>query len=106
MKVEDYLALEPRRFSWLERMEVRAAGSGFDLELEFRDESSGRLVVVCEGVRDLVFKQPWTTDMRLHALEVTDVRSRQMEGVAYSVSDLEQESLSFTAATFSAQVRG
>jgi hypothetical protein len=31
------------------------------------------------------------------------VRSRQMEGIAYSVTDVEQEWLSFTAATFSAQ---
>jgi hypothetical protein len=84
-------------------MEVREVGSRVDLELEFRDERSGRLVISCEDVRNLVFKQPWTTDMRLHSLDVTDVRSRQMEGIAYSVTDVEQEWLSFTAATFSAQ---
>jgi hypothetical protein len=103
----DYLALDSHRFPWLTRLGVREADDGsmgIDLELEFRDEGRGRLIVRCGGVRELEFKQPWTTDMRFHSLDITDVRDRQLEGIAYFVVDIEQDWLSFNAASLSTSV--
>jgi hypothetical protein len=70
----------------------------------FRDEGTGRLIVACTGVRNLRFTQPWTSDMKLHWLSVTDVRDRQLEGIGFEVVDFERDWLSFTAATFTAEV--
>jgi hypothetical protein len=56
------------------------------------------------GLRQLRFTQPWTSDVRLHALEVKDVRSRQLEGISFEVADLERGRLTFTSATFTASV--
>jgi hypothetical protein len=105
--VADYSALEPRRFPWLSRLAMHEEpdAAGLVLELEFRDERTGRLIVRCEGVRELEFKQPWTTDMRLHALHVTDFQTRQLEGIAYAVADIEEECLSFKSASFTASVQ-
>jgi hypothetical protein len=107
--VADYLALEPRRYPWLTRLAIDEApdvSTGLALELEFRDDAAGRLMVRCEGVRELVFKQPWTTDMRLHGLHVTDVRDRQLGGIGYVIADVEEEFLSFKAASLSASADG
>jgi hypothetical protein len=42
--------------------------------------------------------------MKLHWLSVTDVRDRQLEGIGFEVVDFERDWLSFTAATFTAEV--
>ena len=72
--------------------------------MAFRAEGAELLTVACAGVRGLTFTQPWTSDMKLHWLDVTDVRDRQMEGIGFEVVDLEREWLSFTTATFTSRV--
>jgi hypothetical protein len=39
-----------------------------------------------------------------YALEVKDVRSRQLEGISFEVADLERDWLTFTSAAFTASV--
>ena len=103
-----YLALAPRDFPYLRRLTVVEQGldeSTIELELCFCGASERCLIVRCTGVRDLAFRQPFTTDMKLHSLEVQDLASAQLEGISFEVHDLEQESLSFKCRTVEAEHR-
>jgi len=102
--VEHYLALSPRDFPHLRSLLLveQDSGDGPELvvELTFVGSGSESLVVRCAGVRDLVFRQPFTSDMRLNALDVDDVRHAQLETIGFEVRDIEQEHLSFKSRTF------
>lgn len=105
--VNAYLALDPIHFPYLRQLTVveREADLGVDIELELRfyGAAEGTLLVRCGGVRDLVFRQPFTTDMKLHSLNVHDVSGAQLEDVRFEVRDLEEEWLSFSCRTFEAE---
>jgi hypothetical protein len=103
--VESYRSLDPRQYPWLASLALsESEGGRLDVEMSFRDEGVGRIIVECAGVRAFRFTQPWTSDMKLQWLDVTDIRDRQMEGVGFEVVDFERLWLSFTSATFAARV--
>jgi hypothetical protein len=108
--VDRYLALSPRDFPNVEALSLfeidRDEGLEIDLEMTFRGASNERLVVRCAGVRDLAFRQPFTSDMKLHSLDVRDVSGAQMELISFEVCDLEREAISFKCRTFEADRRG
>ena len=106
-EIERYLELLPGEYPYLESLAVceigGAGGPEIALVMTFYGAGGGRIVVRCAGVRDLVFNQPWTTDMKLHSLEVTDLGSAQIEGVRFAVRDLEEEVLEFKSRTLEAE---
>src|SRR4051794_12225173 len=103
MPMEHYLAMSPREFPYLRRFTLREAERGgspdIQLELVFRGLEPGSLVVTCAGVQGLVFRQPFTSDMKLHALDVRDASSAQLENIRFEVCDIEEEALSFQCLT-------
>ena len=105
--VERYRALSPAQFPLLRRLTIsefeEELGPSTSLEMIFYGEGDHFLVVRCSGVRDLVFQQPWTSNMMLHALEVTDISARQLEGIRFEVRDVEGQCISFTSRTFEAE---
>lgn len=105
--IDHYRALSPRDYPYLERLaiveEAGALGPEIALEMRFYGADGKRLLVRCSGVRDLEFKQPWTTDMKLHSLKIADLASAQMEDIRLAVRDLEEEFLSFECRTFEAE---
>jgi len=107
--VDRYLELTPGDFPYLRRLaiveRVGKVGVDIDIEMEFYGDRERCLVVRCSGVRNLVFRQPFTTDMKLHSLHVDDVSSRQLEDIQFRVRDLEEECLSFSCRTFDAELR-
>jgi hypothetical protein len=108
--VDSYLALSPRELPYLRRLTLTeddeaVNGPEYTLELVFSGGRSEELVVRCEGVRELTFRQPFTTDMRLHSLNVEDLSSSQLEEINFRVMDIEEEWLSFWCRTFSAERR-
>lgn len=106
--VDEYEALPIGDFPLLRHLSVRAAededGIEISLEMSFHGAGAGSLVVRCSGIRDLVFRQPWTSDLKLHRLMVDDVSESQWEGVAFKVRDLEEECLSFACRTFGSEL--
>ena len=105
--VDRYLALSPIQFPQLRRLTIyefeEELGPSTSLEMIFYGEADHFLTVRCSGVRDLVFQQPWTSNMLLHALQVTDISARQLEGIRFEVRDVEGQCISFTCRTFEAE---
>jgi hypothetical protein len=106
--VERYWALAPGDYPLLDRLTVRGVeergGEAVELELVFAGKGDGRLVVRCSGVRKLEFVQPWTSNMLVGSLRVTDISDRQWERIWFEVRDEEEECVSFICETFDAEV--
>jgi hypothetical protein len=106
--VDRYWALAPREFPNLRRLTL-SEGESVDgvaevgLEMRFSGAGPEGLVVRCSGVRDFTFRQPFTSDMKLHALDVRDSSDAGLEAIRFEVRDLEEECLSFKCRTFEAE---
>lgn len=61
-----------------------------------------RLHLNCKGAFDIEIKKPQYMSGVL--IEISNIRSHQIEGALYRVMDIEEDSISFYCASFSAEI--
>lgn len=105
--VEHYQSLEPQRYLLLRKLEFIDDSVGHvysqSLVLTFSGSSEATLQVRCGSVRQLEFT-PVGSEMRLHFLDVEEVRAHQLEGINFEIRDCEHEFLAFGCQTFEARL--
>ncbi len=104
--IDAYLALTPTSFPYLRSLTVTHPEGdiepGVGVTLLFYGAGSTHLRVWCSGARELIFRQPFTDEMKLHGLEVRDISPAQLENLNFEVRDVEDEWLAFKCHTFHA----
>jgi hypothetical protein len=108
--VDEFQALEPAKYSFLESLELRrdfqsSGPSDLDLLLALRRSpltENGHLKLVFKGIQDLKFGD--IDHMDGIFVEIRDIRERQLEWLNYRVVDSEECSFSFCCRDFSASL--
>ena len=108
--VEQYYALKPAEFGFLEFLELRQSvqpeeWTGFTLKLKLRSSTihgAKCLNPIFSGVHDLRIGS--LEGLLKYFLEIQSIRERQMEGLNYSVVESQHSAFAFACRSFVATV--
>ncbi len=113
-RIEHYYSLDPKRFSILERFEVRQsrpAGEQPEVSLEIElsspsEDEDRRLLLSFFSVTGLSFKQEATSLLQMPLITIESIRRDGWEGLHYKAREEEEDSLFLYCRDFTASLEG